>query len=215
MPNAIFGLLFSQAILRSPNTFTSCLSESQFSTNVVGFATHSHFCTSNTSTRVFWIEVTWFYVEGDEMLRFSALAIGICSATTFFFVGGPQVCDAQVREVRRILMSDIGYAKMDRRGNTTIAINSRMCRRLGPELCSFFRNHEYAHVQLRHFNRNISVQQAEAEADCFAARNSSPQAVLAAQRYFAGGRGGTRMHGTSDQRAARVASCGNRYPRRR
>ncbi len=140
-------------------------------------------------------------------------ASALCLTVFGLAVWDCQSCTGQVREIRRVLMSDIGYARLDRRGNPVVAINQRKCRQLGPELCSFFRNHEYGHIQLRHFHRNISVQQAEAEADCFAARNSSPQANLAARKYFAGGRGGTRLHGTSGQRAARVANCGMRNRR--
>ena len=115
-----------------------------------------------------------------------------------------QSASGQIREYRRPLFGDIGYAQLDRRGNPVVVINPRMCRRLGPELCNFFRNHEYAHHQLGHFHRNISVQQAEAEADRWAAMRSSPASVLAAQRYFASGRGATRMHGSSQQRLMRV-----------
>ena len=161
-----------------------------------------------------WFEVTWFEVKGDEMLFRSFTFVGaICLTVSGLTCLESQSCNGQVREVRRVLMSDIGHARIDRRGNPVVTINQRMCRQLGPELCSFFRNHEYGHIQLRHFHRDISVQQAEAEADCFAAKISSPQAVRAAQKYFAGGRGGTRLHGTSGQRASRVASCGMRNRR--
>ncbi|MFK7765655.1 MAG: hypothetical protein AB8B55_00330 [Mariniblastus sp.] len=63
-----------------------------------------------------------------------------------------------------------------------------------------------------HFRRNISTQQAESEADQYAARTSSPQAVQAAQRFFASGGGATRVHGSSQQRYARVSgAAGNMY----
>lgn len=137
------------------------------------------------------------------MRRFTL--IGIAVAVTSFGLLDVHQAVGQVRVYQRPFLGDIGYANIDRQGNPYVVINPRMCRRMGPELCGFFRNHELAHHRLRHFHRNISVQQAEAEADRWAAMNSSPGAVRAAQRYFARGRGGSRQHGTSWQRYYRVA----------
>ena len=113
--------------------------------------------------------------------------------------------EGQIRFVDRSFMGDLGHASLDRQGNPIVAMNPRLCARLGPELCSFFRTHEIGHHQLRHFYRNISTQQAEAEADRYAAMHSSPQAVQAARRYFAAGGGATRVHGSSIDRLARVS----------
>lgn len=125
-------------------------------------------------------------------------------AITLISVGSPASTEAQVREYRRRLMGDIGYARVDRQGNPIVVINPRLCARMGPELCEFFRAHEYAHHQLGHFYRNIPTSQAEAEADRYAASRVSPQSRAAAQRYFASGRGASRVHGSSQDRLARV-----------
>jgi len=105
----------------------------------------------------------------------------------------------------------IGYASVDRNGSPVITMSRGMCRR-NPDLCEFFTAHELGHHQLGHFHRNISVQQAEVEADRYAARHSSTQAVAAAQRFFASGRGGSRVHGSSRQRYARVNAAQTGQP---
>ena len=110
-----------------------------------------------------------------------------------------------IQTYERRFIGDIGYAEVDRQGNRVVVMNPAACRRLGPELCSFFRAHEMAHHQLGHFDRNISVRQKEAEADQYAASMVSPAARQAAQQFFASGRGGGMRHGSSRQRAARVS----------
>ena len=120
-------------------------------------------------------------------------------------------CEAQIREVQRSFMMDVAYTQNDRQGNPMVVVNPRMCRRMGPDLCNFFRAHEYAHINLGHLNSNISRQQAEAEADCLAARTCSPASVNAAIRYFRSGRGGSRFHGSSEERARRVERCAQQF----
>ena len=115
---------------------------------------------------------------------------------------------AQVREVPRAGLGGIARVSQDRFGGHTIEYNPATCRRLGPA-CEFFRNHEYGHIRLDHLNRNISVRQAEYEADRYAAAISSPQAVAAAQQLFQQGRFGSFRHGTPNQRAARLDGLGN------
>ena len=110
-----------------------------------------------------------------------------------------------IQTYERRFIGDIGYAEVDRQGNAVVVMNPAACRRLGPDLCSFFKAHEMAHHQLGHFSRNISVQQKEAEADQYAASVVSPAARSAAQQYFASGQGGGSRHGTSQQRLARVS----------
>ena len=110
-----------------------------------------------------------------------------------------------IKTYERRFIGDVGYAEVDRRGNAVVVMNPAACRRLGPDLCSFFKAHEMAHHQLKHFDRNISVQQKEAEADRYAASVVSPAARSAAQKFFASGQGGGSKHGTSQQRLARVS----------
>ncbi len=118
-----------------------------------------------------------------------------------------QICEGQIRKVNRIFQRDIGVATVDRRGNPVISFNPRMQRQYGPHVSEFFMHHEYAHHRLNHFRRNISVQQAEAEADCYATRHSSPAAVRSAIQLFNAGLGSSRQHGSSYQRSNRVSSC--------
>lgn len=106
-----------------------------------------------------------------------------------------------------------GIASVGYRGSDlTIEYNPRTCARLGPDLCSFFRAHEYGHVALRHLQRGTPVRQAEYEADVWAARNSSPAARAAAVQYFRSGNGGSLKHGSPTSRASRVASAGASAP---
>jgi len=119
---------------------------------------------------------------------------------------GPSAAAQGIQTYERRFIGDIGYAQVDRRGNKIVVMNPVACQRYGRKLCSFFHAHEMAHHQLRHFDRNISVQQKEAEADRYAARVVSPAARNAAQQFFASGRGGSPYHGTSLQRMARVSS---------
>jgi len=115
--------------------------------------------------------------------------------------------EAQVREVQSILLNDVGVARLDRQGNPYITINPVRCRQLGPKLCEFFRQHEYGHVHLKHLERQINPRQAEVEADCYAAKNVSPDVARAASDWFNSGNGASRIHGTSQQRANRVKTC--------
>ena len=135
--------------------------------------------------------------KGYEMYGNFYAIIAIC-------VGGLSCHTAEAQRVVYRSGVGIGYASMDRSGNPVITMNRGMCRR-NPDLCEFFKSHELGHHQLGHFHRNISVRQAEAEADRFAAAHSSPPAIAAAQHFFARGRGGSRVHGPSQQRYARIS----------
>lgn len=115
----------------------------------------------------------------------------------------------QVPEIPRRLMGGIARVTTGRNGQPVIYFNPATCRRLGPDVCAFFRAHEHAHIRLNHLNRPISKRQAEAEADFYAARTASPAAVAAARQWFQAGHGGSRMHGRSWQRANRLSGFGN------
>ena len=114
--------------------------------------------------------------------------------------------EAQVRERSSNWIRGVAYVSLDRGGNSQITFNPRRCRELGPELCEFFRTHEYGHVNLRHLERGVPAQQAEAEADRWAAQNASPTAVQAARNYFLSGKGGSRIHGSPQERARRLSA---------
>lgn len=118
--------------------------------------------------------------------------------------------EVNAQRVREVAVPGMrGIASVGYRGNDlTVEYNPRVCARLGPDLCSFFRAHEYGHIALRHLERGTPVRQAEREADLWAARNSSPAARAAAVQFFNSGRGGSFMHGSGRERANRVASSG-------
>ena len=112
---------------------------------------------------------------------------------------------AQVEERVRWLLPDVAKVTLDSSGQSQIDFNPAICRRLGPDLCEYFRAHEYGHVNLRHLERGVPTRQAEREADIWAAQNASPSAVEAARKYFEKGRGGSRDHGSAQERAQRLS----------
>ena len=114
--------------------------------------------------------------------------------------------EAQVNERSSNWIRGVAHVSLDRSGKSQITFNPRRCRELGPELCEFFRTHEYGHVNLRHLERGVPASQAEAEADRWAAQNASPSAVQAARNYFMSGKGGSRIHGSPQERARRMSS---------
>lgn len=121
-----------------------------------------------------------------------------------------QASETMAQTIREIAVPGMrGIASVGYRGNElTIEYNPRTCARLGPDLCSFFRAHEYGHIKLRHLERGTPVRQAEYEADVWAARNSTPAARAAAVNYFRAGNGGSARHGSAQARASRVATNG-------
>lgn len=124
-----------------------------------------------------------------------------------------QICSdaaAQVRERARFVLPDVAMATTDRFGRPTVLYNPAKCDLLGPEMCEFVRAHEYGHIALGHLYDGTPDRIAEAEADCWAAKNASPAAVRAASRYFSNGMFGSNIHGSGAQRARRVASCGSK-----
>jgi hypothetical protein len=110
----------------------------------------------------------------------------------------------QVTERARWLLPDVAKVTLDSSGSSQIEFNPAICRRLGPDLCEYFRAHEYGHVNLRHLERGVPTRQAEREADIWAATNASPSAVEAARKYFENGNGGSRFHGSAKERAQRL-----------
>ena len=104
-------------------------------------------------------------------------------------------------------MGDVAQASTDRQGRPVVAFNPAACARLGPEMCEFVRAHEYGHIAMGHLYDGTPDRQAEAEADCWAAKNASPAAVRAAANYFNKGYFGSSIHGSGPQRARRVAGC--------
>ncbi|RQP21142.1 hypothetical protein [Piscinibacter terrae] len=112
-----------------------------------------------------------------------------------------------VPEIPDTRISDIAITTVIN-GQVAIVFNPIYCQQLGPLVCNFFRAHEYGHVNLGHPIRATHPQQAEFEADCWAARNAPLIQVQAAYQHFmANGFMGDWSHGTGVQRAQRVAAC--------
>lgn|GEM_PF-862283 len=89
-----------------------------------------------------------------------------------------------------------------------ILYNPFLCQQAGPELCQFYRYHEYGHIALQHYERNdISRQEKESEADQWAARHAPRHVVMAAWRFFSAGGGSTPVHGKGATRAARLLNA--------
>lgn len=100
-----------------------------------------------------------------------------------------------------------------RNGEVVILYNPDVCKRLGALVCSFFRAHEYGHVYRGHLITKAHPQQAEFEADCWAAKNAPLAQVQAAYQHFMNeGFMGDWSHGTGHQRAQRLATCAQTRP---
>ena len=147
------------------------------------------------------------YRIGHHLITASTYCLVVVTAAIVLQLGMPNDVSAQVQERPRLLLRDVAKVTLDSSGKSQIAFNPAICRKLGPDLCEYFRAHEYGHVNLRHLERGVPTRQAEHEADIWAARNASPSAVAAAKRYFEQGNGGSRYHGTSQQRAQRISAA--------
>jgi len=135
---------------------------------------------------------------GRQVVFGSSLMVAI------FSMAMPKIVDGQVSETPNRWIRGVAKVTLDSNGKSQIAFNPQRCRELGPELCEFFRTHEYGHVNLRHLERGVPAPRAEAEADIWAARNASPSAVQAAKQFFLSGKGGSRIHGSPQERARRM-----------
>lgn len=112
-----------------------------------------------------------------------------------------------VPEIADPNLGDIAFATHIN-GQVVIIYNPGYCNMLGPLICSFFRAHEYGHVNLGHVLMGTYPAQAEFEADCWAAKNAPIQQVQAAYHHFMNqGYMGDWSHGTGVQRAQRISYC--------
>lgn len=110
-------------------------------------------------------------------------------------------------------LPDTAMAEMTATG-PVIMYNPRLFRAAGPAR-EFVRAHEYAHVLLEHLenprmiNSDEGRAEAEAEADCFAARNASPLSVMAMTRLLLRRPPEARdaIYGTKPERARRILVC--------
>ncbi len=119
-----------------------------------------------------------------------------------------------VPEIAAPWLNDIAMAKITANG-PVIFYNPSMCKEVGPGVCGFIRAHEYGHIVLNHSNEFYTKYfggraLAEAEADCFAAKNTQGWQAKATINWFlaperidfdAGD------HGTGRERAKRIKEC--------
>lgn len=116
----------------------------------------------------------------------------------------------QVREMPDPSLPEIAAVRMTPVG-PVIVYNPMLCERAGPPLCGFYRKHEYGHIALNHAFRaggQIGSPQAEAEADCWAARHATAAERQAAIQWFKNAGGSDWHYGTGLLRAERVQTCG-------
>lgn len=114
---------------------------------------------------------------------------------------------AQVPEIADPNFPDIAGVRRNSNGEPFIIYNPILCSNMGPQLCGFYRVHEYCHISLGHGLLEKWPQQMEAEADCCAALQSSAGEVIAAYNWFMAGGGSTPQHGSGFERAQRLATC--------
>lgn len=123
--------------------------------------------------------------------------------------------DAQgVMEVSAPWLDDIAVARVTAVG-AVIYVNLARCKEVGPYVCAFVRQHEQAHVMLNHGSAYYTAYVngralAEAEADCWAAKNSLAVNVKAAIAHFESpqlANVAVGDHGTGLQRAKRLKLC--------
>lgn len=120
---------------------------------------------------------------------------------------------ARVLEVDVPGLPDTAMAEMTRLG-PMILYNPELYQAAGPAR-EFVRAHEYAHVILSHleepryFGSDEGHAEAEAEADCFAAKHASSLSVMAMVRLLRRRPPEPRdaIYGTKAQRARRILAC--------
>ena len=131
-----------------------------------------------------------------------SLGIALTTHAVFAQFGVPEIPDPT--------LGDIAMVRPDPRYGAVIVYNPIICQQIGLA-CGFFRAHEYGHVVLGHQYMHPAYYPAarEASADCWAARNATPQEIQAAvQLFLAGGSSPNwQVYGNPYQRAHRVRQC--------
>ena len=140
------------------------------------------------------------------MLRIVILLItGILLTFPHAAISIPDRIPQLVPEIPDVTLEDFAEVKMLKGMGPVIVYNPIVCAKAGRQLCEFARWHEYGHIVLGHPMRGIRPERMESEADRWAARNAPSDVVRAAHRFFMLGNGASRVHGRSEERAARLA----------
>jgi hypothetical protein len=133
----------------------------------------------------------------------------IAAAMSFVSLNRP----ALVPELQDTHLDDTAMAEMTDKG-PVIFFNPKLYRAAG-EAREFVRAHEYGHVLLGHLDDEEMLStsegraRAEAEADCFAARASTKEAVIAMAKLVRSLPADPRdaIYGTKPERARRILAC--------
>lgn len=147
------------------------------------------------------------------MVSIRKLVVGMSLALAAVSAVSPASAQ-MVPEIPRYDLPDVAMVSLDASGSPVILYNPSACQAAGPA-CEFFRAHEYGHVMLGHLydpaaRLPAGQARAEAQADCFAARNSSSLAVRAMIQLVLQQPPDPRdaIYGTKPARASRIAACG-------
>jgi hypothetical protein len=141
-------------------------------------------------------------------------ALAVATSIAVLAVG--PAADAQgVPVIAAPWLDDIAMAAMTAQG-PVIFVNLNRCKAVGNDVCSFVREHELGHIRLKHASTPLYTSYvngralAEAEADCFAAKNALLVQVKAAIAMFETPPNSTTDpgdHGTGLVRAKRIRAC--------
>jgi hypothetical protein len=148
------------------------------------------------------------------MVRRARVWISIVAASLAIVASTSPPAQAKgVPEIAAPWLDDIAMAVTTEQG-PVIFYNPTRCKQVGPAVCSFFRLHEHAHVRLNHASAYYTIvggrALAEAEADCWAAKNAMLAQAKAAVAFFESKENVDRdvaEHGTGAERAKRVRTC--------
>ena len=141
------------------------------------------------------------------------VGLGLMVAT-LGLVSAPDASAGGIPVIAAPWLDDIALASVTS-GGAVIFVNVARCKEVGANVCSFVRQHEVAHVRLNHasayYTSYINGRAlAEAEADCYAAKNSLLVEVKAAVAFFEQpwiANTDIGEHGTGLVRAKRIKAC--------
>lgn len=146
------------------------------------------------------------YRRATSILAVAALAVA--AATT-----AAPAHAKRIPEVAAPWLDDVALALTTESG-PVIFYNPSRCKAVGADVCAFLRAHEHAHIRLNHasafYTSLVGRAVAEADADCWAARNVFLVQAKAAIAFFsAPGRADVEVgqHGTGLERAKRIKAC--------
>jgi hypothetical protein len=150
------------------------------------------------------------------MLRSAGLRAVVVAVVALLSASTPtrDASAGAIPEISAPWLEDIAMATMTPNG-PVIYVNVGRCKEVGPNICAFVRHHEYGHIRLNHasafYTSYVNGRAlAEAEADCFAAKNALLVQVKAAIAHFEQpplDKLDVGEHGTGLQRAKRIKVC--------